>query len=521
MNHIIAHLHSCNDTNELDLKFILRLVSVSHTKDYLLEYDKKYGNSQTIKYGCFYNSSKWYDRLLEDFKYKKFKNIELSEVAEGIWIVKYTQVVEKSFKLPNSKEIYDYLLSGEMKDDMLKQKVVNHSWFDDFLTPYIQRRLTGYNEDFSETNDIITNMENSMGDYKSIPIYQVFSEVYDENSEKRTYMLKHPERHYLKSDQYVLTNNELYSMLICYDYPVYTLKQETNPEYTVSKEPNTNYVTVTHHLQTFTLTTGDKSDFIITKATDGDYFTVNKTSFNENDILQNLKVFGIDLYRYNEIRNSTKYRDIKYQSIKDWEVTGSSLDENPVFPYEKEMGYDLEKFDDSLLNTSLDKTAYYVYIDKILNKRKLSETPHKFLKEMAFVNSIEVETDIAKKFIKHLFENINDEALMSDFAQLITFVENIKFAKSKEETKNPKTDMQRFHTQKYVEKYKDDNAETIAIVALERTYNYLVKHMYLNKESINKNKIGQDLVSLGVKKTRKSQGYFYGLKDESTDLIIN
>ena len=52
---------------------------------------------------------------------------------------------------------------------------------------------------------------------------------------------------------------------------------------------------------------------------------MNKTSFNERDIIKNLAVLGIDLDRYNKIRNSNKYRDIKYQSLEDWEATGKPL----------------------------------------------------------------------------------------------------------------------------------------------------------------------------------------------------
>ena len=179
--------------------------------------------------------------------------------------------------------------------------------------------------------------------------------------------------------------------------------------------------------------------------------------------------------------------------------------DTPLFPYEKEVGCELDSFSEQ------DKTKYHVYQNKILDTRSLCETPYEFLNEMSLVTGVELETEIAKNLIKSLFDSLNDKAFLSDFARLVTFVEAMTVRKAK----GGKIDTQRFHTEKYVEKYKDDNAEMLASIALDKAYQYLFEKMDIGKDSINRNRIGQDLVFLGVKKVRKSQGYFYGLREEN------
>ena len=473
MNHILAHLHSADD------KIILRLVPVAHTKDYHLEYEQKYGNTATLKYACFYNAAKWYERLLEDFAYKKFKNIELLEVATGVWTVKYIIPKKTPFEIPANT--LKNLLEQNKLGDLYKPEELedDYTWFDTALTPYLKKRLADYNEDADDSNDIIAQLENSFADFKSIPIHKIFKEVYNEETNVRSYMLANPEKHYLLENQYVLTLNELYALVLCYEYQVYVPTEEKKYD----------------------------SDVVITKTED--CFTINKTSFNERDIIKNLAVLGIDLERYNKIRNSNKYRDIKYQSLEDWEATGNSLYDTPLFPYEKEVGCELESFSENVLDVKQDKTRYHVYHNKILDTRSLCETPYEFLNEMSVVTGVELETEIAKNLIKPLFDSLNDKAFLSDFANLVTFVEAMTVRKAKAE----KTDTQKFFTKQYVEKYKDDNAEMLASIALDKAYQYLFEKMDIGKESINRNRIGQDLVFLGVKKVRKRQGYFYGLRD--------
>lgn len=69
---------------------------------------------------------------------------------------------------------------------------------------------------------------------------------------------------------------------------------------------------------------------------------------------------------------------------------------------------------------------------------------------------------------------------------------------------------QRELTHKYADLYKDDNMQSMANVVIDDVMKYLSRHMDKNKR--NQNKISGDLVSAGIKKTRKENGYVYGVK---------
>ena len=66
----------------------------------------------------------------------------------------------------------------------------------------------------------------------------------------------------------------------------------------------------------------------------------------------------------------------------------------------------------------------------------------------------------------------------------------------------------------YVKKYKNDTIETLASTVIDNVNKYLLQTI----KDINKNQIGKDLVDFGIKKTRKSKGFVYGIEDTSNDL---
>lgn len=78
------------------------------------------------------------------------------------------------------------------------------------------------------------------------------------------------------------------------------------------------------------------------------------------------------------------------------------------------------------------------------------------------------------------------------------------------------TSAQKLYTKTYVDLYKNDSLETLAATVVDNVYDYLSER-YLPAGEINKNQISKDLVELGVKKTRKSKGYVYGLEDTAKD----
>lgn len=74
---------------------------------------------------------------------------------------------------------------------------------------------------------------------------------------------------------------------------------------------------------------------------------------------------------------------------------------------------------------------------------------------------------------------------------------------------------QRYLTNEYARLFKDDNAQTMASVVINNISNYLSKH--IKEEHINKNMISKDLITAGIKKMRKANGYVYGIEDTSND----
>jgi hypothetical protein len=68
-------------------------------------------------------------------------------------------------------------------------------------------------------------------------------------------------------------------------------------------------------------------------------------------------------------------------------------------------------------------------------------------------------------------------------------------------------------TRRYAIENKDDNSHTMASIVTDNVIKTLSQHM--SKEHINRNMISRDIVSAGIKKIRKANGFFYGIKDTS------
>ena len=72
MNHIVIDYNIINKSN------YVRIVPINSSSDYNIEINKLYPDINTnIGDNIHYNCSEWYDRLLLDLKYKKFKSFRL------------------------------------------------------------------------------------------------------------------------------------------------------------------------------------------------------------------------------------------------------------------------------------------------------------------------------------------------------------------------------------------------------------------------------------------------------------
>lgn len=168
------------------------------------------------------------------------------------------------------------------------------------------------------------------------------------------------------------------------------------------------------------------------------------------------------------------------------------------------------------------KKTSNIYKNAITGKTLVSEKPLDSLKELARVATIEASTDFGRSVIglssglSITKQDVDD--LGAIYAQLrLLFPADAK-AEPKA-TSSPHDVMQALFTQSYVNRFKDDASETNASSVVSQVSQYLGGLMLPHE--INKNSISKDMVEMGVKKTRKSHGYVYGIKSASDEEIIS
>lgn len=499
-NHIIAQLYI------FDEKYYIRLQSVCHTDDFKEEYKKVYESEELENIVCFYNSAKWYARLLDDFKYKKFKNIGFEKIAEGIWHV-----------------------SG--KSETLVP------WFQDIFILYLNNKLKSYNEEEDEdATDLLKYLHAHCKEIAQT-MHHAIKREFDETFNCYKLRLIRPEKVNSLPPAYVLTHAELVAILLSYD------SYKLGPALSM---PVTSF-----------------------KLWKDEYYMVNQTCFTENDIINHLDVLGINKYDFLAFKQTDyHYKDIRsgslllpntfvsamHQPDKPKECCISEF-EDPIYGYEKDViGCELEHFENVLLthkNTDLiqdgvliNKTLatryldtkvnfefvpprapakkclpYYIYINNITKDITLHTNTYTLLTEMQLLTTINLYTTMAYELLKTLCTNIQKDYILEDMHEIANMLDKTSFGLVKTYNSNTDNDnqhhnipqvlLQKHHTKNYVDKHKDDSIETAASLVMEKVYAYL--ESYLDKNKINTNQIGKDLVELGVKKIRRSRGYVYGL----------
>jgi hypothetical protein len=152
-----------------------------------------------------------------------------------------------------------------------------------------------------------------------------------------------------------------------------------------------------------------------------------------------------------------------------------------------------------------------LYKNTITGKQQLEYEPIILLEEFELISDVGMKTSLGTLLLEHLNNVQTDKVLdvlddIRKYMDIITAMFNIDLAKGE-------GNRQRELISKYVAKYKDDNEETIASQVIEKTHAFL--SAFMQNKDINNNQIGQDLVDLGVKKTRKSRGYVYSMVNPS------
>jgi hypothetical protein len=145
--------------------------------------------------------------------------------------------------------------------------------------------------------------------------------------------------------------------------------------------------------------------------------------------------------------------------------------------------------------------VYRVYHNVLTHEYKQLHTRlvtlSEFVQVLESVYKMGIVGETVMKLLSHT--NTNSDALrdMQDLCGIL-------------QRKTP-SDAQKKHTETFVKLHKDNSFETDASVVVERVRSYLSDKL----ECVNMNRIGQDLVDLGVKKTRKSRGFVYNMRAPS------
>ena len=491
-NHIIVHMHSHNNIN------ILRVVSVDHCSSYVEELKSVY-NCEMSTCVCLYNCARWYGRLLDDLKYKRFKNVEMNEYRKGLWKV----------TCPSSDE-----------------------WFEDSFVPYVKLKVQGYYEDEDEDDRVVDylNLLQKIGNYNKIPLESI-DKRFCETESVFKYTFKKPEEHNLKKGSYVLTNMDIMTMLLI------IVEDEVGQTPVKSKDDKP-----------------IQSDFVMEKCVDFDGYLVNTTTFTAGDVKRHFEILNVDAERFSRIRlHDINYRRFVETNVASDVVPFDTWDATIVSPcFVDTVGVPIDSFagnnkcclvnqigdvqcNNIVLdsNTSLPKkevvveevsVEYYIYSNIIDQQISVFDKKINILEEFILVNSLKLSTETGREIFTNMVGQMRCPKVQEDFEAIRSLLFEINSNGNKPEHQRGDfgkvkgslgEDIQKYHTSLYVDKYKDDSAETLASHAIEKVYFFLSQ--YIGPKDINMNKIGQDLVDLGVKKTRKAKGNIYGILNPSKE----
>lgn len=158
--------------------------------------------------------------------------------------------------------------------------------------------------------------------------------------------------------------------------------------------------------------------------------------------------------------------------------------------------------------------SHIFYKDVITNAVRCFKNELEYLPEFQRLGDMNCKNHMVNKIMENFVSNGTFD-IDCEVVQELTILTSLmsSFFSDEKLSNNEKNeqvcDRQYELTKEYVNRYKSDKEEMSAAIAVENVYTYLLLGRV---QDINKNRIGSDLVDLGVKKTRKTKGYVYGMK---------
>lgn len=490
-------------------KNLLRIVPVIHSKDFELECNQFYTGIDTTQYVIFHNAGKWYDRILSDLEYKTFKHVDFTKLFKNVW--------EVSFKK----------LNNDIQDDYCKN-ITYFTWFYNNIEPYIYMKLNTYNEDNEHEDTLMETVSNYMQNIKlyakDIKMTSYFEKWVDVEGDYL--VLKNPEKN--KHGKYVLSIHEISALL--YNLVYYFIDYFVSFEHLVPNDKKD------------TSSIGDIStikndiEFDVCEFTRN--ISLNTTRIHKDKIMEFLKKqFNISIIELMKLRDTPSFQtyarldEVKAWFSYDksnkqyWKGTPQSLyddyndsifcpiefDEYNVQIIEKDTNK--EKMEAKEVNNNSSQIPSLLYRNAISNEVKRCSSTVQYLSEFIYIGEINTKTDIGNyvaDMIPHI-SNLNIQDIIQDMRYILKLLSSLYSDTIYEKDElDVCGDIQKIYTKKYVNKFKNDTKETSAAMTIDNLFGYISR--FIEPKDINMNKLGQDLVDLGVKKTRKARGFVYGLE---------
>lgn len=502
LNHIIIHVQ------KIDSQHIVRIIPVEYSKDYKEECTRLYPDISFDFYRCIYNSAQWCDRLIDDLKYKKFRNATLVEIKRGLWTV---------------------------EADIA-------TFFSDQLIPYIMIKLQGYHEDDDSDESYIQKLS-QLKSLDNLNIDKYVERKYCETNKRNIYCLTLGEK--TDSNIYIFSPREIYCLILSViedAHLVWPSSDENDAALNNSSdvwgaEYRTNSFTADEiglFLQSLGICEKDVSDFKSSKQ----YLkylqsTIHNTCAvhpyegwapNTYDFVDDYKGLGCTTHEF----GVGEMIDSIGQTHLDKIGPGISLfeinDIQSVDEFKQYMTKKMEKAKSDSLALADKDNKVYVYSNIITQNTQFYDTDIKWLPEFKLINDVSFSTTIGKAVLNVLQNTSVDLRCKNIVKDIETVCEILGSLQMKpileDKPKDVAHDLQRHYTKQYVDKYKNENAETLASRVIETLFIYL-SH-FIEPKDINMNKIGQDLVELGVKKMRKARGNVYNIDNPSKeDILVN
>lgn len=512
---------------------LLRMIPIEHSSLFLKEFNTLYPDIENANIIIFYNSGKYFNRISKDLQYKNFKNVQIKPVLNGLWEVIPDKNQQRS-KCSEGSEPFD-------NESLTK-------WFYNNIQPFIQLKMNSYFED-SELEisffDKIKQYIDTHSNYKNSD-FEKYAIIID-----RDYIeLKNPEK--TKDNLYVLNIHEIVSLYIqsLFYFNFYIDEHIQN---TIKKELSTPPIeneTVSRYndINDSTDTMNDKDnrtdivepplEVTICEFTNNCY--INKAKLHYTEVINLFyKHLGITNQHIHQTKITYLFnRFIELNDLKGYDNTPIFWRGTPMTPqFEPSLfTYFHTILDDTISPTHVMESVAAVnnespkkdikvceifptllYKNNITNEVKKSFDTIEYHKEFDFISDISVKSDIGNSMIDMIHrvnsENIND--IVSDiekFLNIIQSIHNIGNFVEQHDVHHIQydNDPQKKFTKQFVDAFKDDLKETVASLAIQNAFTYVSN--FIEPMKINMNKLGKDLVDLGVKKQRKARGFVYGIQ---------